>query len=47
MHMPLIGGYRVLALQFERGTPQTEVWRALYASVTVQRPAGKFVIAIE
>lgn len=45
MHMPLIGGYRVLVLQFERGTPQTEVWRALYASVTVQRPAGKFVIA--
>jgi UbiD family decarboxylase len=45
MHMPLIGGYRVLVLQFERGTPQTEVWRGLYASVTVQRPAGKFVIA--
>lgn len=47
MHMPLIGGYRVLALQFERGAPQTEVWRALYASVTIQRPAGKFVIAID
>lgn len=45
MHMPLIGGYRVLVLQFERGTPQTEVWRGLYASVTVQRPSGKFVIA--
>src|SRR3954470_16675678 len=47
MHMPLIGGYRVLVLQFERGTPQTEVWRGLYASVTVQRPAGKFVIAVD
>jgi 4-hydroxy-3-polyprenylbenzoate decarboxylase len=47
MHMPLIGGYRVLALQFERGTPRAEVWRALYASTTVQRPAGKFVIAID
>jgi 4-hydroxy-3-polyprenylbenzoate decarboxylase len=47
MHMPLIGGYRVLALQFERGTPRTEVWRALYASITVQRPAGKFVIAVD
>jgi 4-hydroxy-3-polyprenylbenzoate decarboxylase len=46
MHMPLIGGYRVLALQFERDAPQTEVWRALYACVTIQRPAGKFVIAI-
>ena len=34
MHMPLIGGYRVLALQFERESPQTEVWRALYAAVT-------------
>jgi UbiD family decarboxylase len=47
MHMPLIGGYRVLALQFERDSPQTEVWRALYAAVTIQRPAGKFVIAID
>jgi 4-hydroxy-3-polyprenylbenzoate decarboxylase len=46
MHMPLIGGYRVLALQFERDAPQTEVWRALYACVTIQRPAGKFCIAI-
>jgi 4-hydroxy-3-polyprenylbenzoate decarboxylase len=47
MHMPLIGGYRVLVLRFARGTPQTEVWRALYASVTVQRPSGKFVIAVD
>jgi len=47
MHMPLIGGYRVLALQFERNSSQTEVWRALYAAVTIQRPAGKFVIAID
>ena len=46
MHMPLIGGYRVLALQFDREATETEVWRALYACVTVQRPAGKFVIAI-
>jgi len=46
MHMPLIGGYRVLALIFDRDAPQSEIWRALYASVTVQRPAGKFVIAI-
>ncbi len=46
MHMPLIGGYRVLALQFSRDTTDTEVWRALYACVTIQRPAGKFVIAI-
>src|SRR3954470_20581474 len=47
MHMPLIGGYRVLALVFERGAPQTEIWRALYASVTIQRPSGKFVIAVD
>jgi 4-hydroxy-3-polyprenylbenzoate decarboxylase len=36
MHMPLIGGYRVLVLQFERGTPQTEVWRGLYAASMLQ-----------
>lgn len=47
MHMPLIGGYRVLVLVFERGSPQTEIWRALYASVTIQRPAGKFTIAVD
>ena len=45
MHMPLSGGYRILVIQFERGVPDTEVWRALYGVATVQRPAGKIIIA--
>jgi 4-hydroxy-3-polyprenylbenzoate decarboxylase len=45
MHMPLSGGYRIFVIQFERGVPDTEVWRALYGVATVQRPAGKIIIA--
>lgn len=45
MHMPLSGGYRIFVLQFERGVPNTEVWRALYGCATVQRPSGKIIIA--
>jgi UbiD family decarboxylase len=45
MHMPLSGGYRIFVIQFERGVPDTEVWRALYGCATVQRPSGKIIIA--
>lgn len=45
-HEPLTGGYKTFILQFERGVPDTEVWRALYATTTIQRASGKIVIAI-
>jgi 4-hydroxy-3-polyprenylbenzoate decarboxylase len=45
-HEPLTGGYRTFVVQFERGVPDSEVWRALYAITTVQRASGKLVIAI-
>jgi 4-hydroxy-3-polyprenylbenzoate decarboxylase len=45
-HEPLTGGYKTFVLQFERGVPDSEVWRALYAATTVQRASGKIVIAI-
>jgi UbiD family decarboxylase len=47
MHEPLTNLYAVIAIQFERGTPETEVWRALNGASTLHRFAGKWVIAID
>jgi 4-hydroxy-3-polyprenylbenzoate decarboxylase len=47
MHEPLTNLYAVIAVQFERGVPDTEVWRALYGASTLHRFAGKWVIAID
>src|SRR3546814_5794059 len=47
MHEPLTSLYAVIAIQFERGVPSTEVWRALYAASTLHRFAGKWIIAID
>jgi 4-hydroxy-3-polyprenylbenzoate decarboxylase len=46
MHEPLTSLYAVIAIVFERGIPETEVWRALYGAATLHRFAGKWVIAI-
>lgn len=47
MHEPLTSLYAVIAVQFERGTPETEVWRALYAASALHRFAGKWIIAVD
>jgi UbiD family decarboxylase len=47
MHEPLTSLYAVIALTFERDVPETEVWRALYATATVHRFAGKWIVAID
>jgi len=47
MHEPLTSLYAVIAIQFERGTPETEIWRALYGASTLHRFAGKWIIAID
>jgi len=47
MHEPLTSLYAVIAIVFERNVPETEVWRALYATSTLHRFAGKWVIAID
>ena len=47
MHEPLTSLYAVIAIVFERGVPDTEVWRALYAASTVHRFAGKWIIAVD
>ena len=46
MHEPLTNIRMVLVLIMERGTPTTEIWRALNGAATFQRAAGKYVIAV-
>ncbi len=47
LHEPLTNLRKFVFLQFERGTPQTEVWRALQGTLTLQAYVGKFVIAVD
>ena len=47
LHEPLTNQRRFVFLQFERGTPRSEVWRALQGALTLQAYVGKFVIAID
>lgn len=47
MHEPLTNLRRVVVLQFARGTPRTEVWRALNGTLVYQSAVGKFVIAVD
>jgi 4-hydroxy-3-polyprenylbenzoate decarboxylase len=47
MHEPLTSLYAVIAIQFQRGTPETEVWRALQGASSLHRFAGKWIIAID
>jgi 4-hydroxy-3-polyprenylbenzoate decarboxylase len=46
MHEPLTNIRRVIFIQFERGTPRTEIWRALYGTSSFQIPCGKYVMAV-
>ena len=47
MHEPLTSLYAVIAIQFDRGVLETEVWRALYGASTLHRFAGKWIIAVD
>jgi 4-hydroxy-3-polyprenylbenzoate decarboxylase len=47
MHEPLTNLRRVVALQVARGTPRTEIWRALTGTLALQSAVGKFVIAVD
>jgi 4-hydroxy-3-polyprenylbenzoate decarboxylase len=47
MHEPLTSLYAVIGVQFERGTPETEIWRALDGASTLHRFAGKWIIAVD
>jgi 4-hydroxy-3-polyprenylbenzoate decarboxylase len=47
MHEPLTSLYAVIAIQFERGTAESEIWRAMTAASALHRFAGKWIIAID
>jgi UbiD family decarboxylase len=47
MHEPLTSLYAVIGIQFARGAPQTEIWRALEGASTLHRFAGKWIIAVD
>jgi len=47
MHEPLTSLYAVIAIQLARGTPESEIWRALYAASSLHRFAGKWIIAVD
>src|SRR5262249_57543027 len=47
MHEPLTSLYAVIAIQFARGTPESEIWRALDGASAVHRFAGKWIIAVD
>jgi UbiD family decarboxylase len=47
MHEPLTSLYAVIGVQFERGAPETEIWRALDGASTLHRFAGKWIIAVD
>jgi 4-hydroxy-3-polyprenylbenzoate decarboxylase len=46
MHEPLSNLRPVIFLQFESGTPQTEIWRGLQGAATMQAQCGKIVVAV-
>ena len=46
LHEPLTNLRRVIAVQFVRDTPTTEIWRALYGCASFDSACGKYVIAI-
>ena len=47
MHEPLTSLYAVIGIQFARGAPETEIWRALDGASTLHRFAGKWIIAVD
>ena len=47
MHEPLTSLYAVIAIQLARGTPATEIWRALNGASALHRFAGKWIVAVD
>jgi 3-polyprenyl-4-hydroxybenzoate decarboxylase len=46
MHEPLTNLRKVIFVQYERGTPKTEVWRGMQGAASLQAQCGKLVIAV-
>jgi len=46
MHEPLTSVVALVIIQFQRGVPQTEIWRALYGASALHRFAGNWIVAV-
>lgn len=46
LHEPLTGLLRVTVIVFEKGTPKTEIWRALYGAAFFKGDCGKICLAV-
>src|SRR5204862_511735 len=46
LHEPLSNLRKVVFVQFEQGTPQTEVWRGLHGAATLLADCGKICVAV-
>ncbi len=46
-HEPLTSLHKLIVIQFEKDTPQTEIWRALYGVASFRRAEGKWVVAVD
>jgi 4-hydroxy-3-polyprenylbenzoate decarboxylase len=46
LHEPLTGLLRVTVIAMEKGTPRTEIWRALYGAAYFKGDMGKITIAV-
>lgn len=46
LHEPLTGLLRVTVVTVEKGTPRTEVWRALYGAASFKGDCGKICVAV-
>lgn len=46
-HEPLTSLSRVIAIQFERDTPRTEVWRAMRGLASFRQADGKWIVAVD
>jgi 4-hydroxy-3-polyprenylbenzoate decarboxylase len=45
-HRPLTGNRKLIFVVLQRGVPRTEIWRALHGILSLQRAAGKIIIAV-
>ena len=46
-HEPLTSLHKLIVIQFEKGTPTTEVWRAMYGVASLRRAEGKWIVAVD
>jgi 4-hydroxy-3-polyprenylbenzoate decarboxylase len=46
-HEPLTSLHRLIVIQFDKGVPQTEIWRALYGVASFRRAEGKWIVAVD